>query len=185
MRRIKSRPNSVMRGRGRHQLISTSFHWCHRWFALDSRQDGRQREELGGQVGQVDQQEDEERLDDANLLGEASDEAEDDGKDQADQSPSDADDEEGGWRGRNRSRDGEEEGRRKRGRGNQEVKEGKCEQRAAFPQRLTYSFETICGLNVLGSDFDEGDVDLIEDLHTHKYTCTHTHARQHTNTHLS
>lgn len=83
------------------QLISTLSHWCHRcrWFALDSRQDGRQREELGGQVGQVDQQEDEERLDDANLLGEASDETEDDGKDQADQSPSDADDEEGGWEG--------------------------------------------------------------------------------------
>lgn len=62
---------------------------------MDSRQDGRQREELGSQVGQVDQQEDEEWLDDANLLGEASDEAENDGKDQANQGPSDADNKEG------------------------------------------------------------------------------------------
>lgn len=67
--------------------------------ALDSRQNGGQREELGGQVGQVDQQEDEERLDDANLLREARDEAEDDGEHQTHQSPSDTDNEEGGWGG--------------------------------------------------------------------------------------
>lgn len=46
----------------------------------DSRQNGRQREELGGQICQVDQQEDKERLNDSNLLGEASDEAKYDGK---------------------------------------------------------------------------------------------------------
>lgn len=65
----------------------------------DLRQDGRQGEELGRQVGQVDQEEDEERLDDANLLGEASDKAEDDGEHQTHQSPPNADDEEGGWIG--------------------------------------------------------------------------------------
>lgn len=69
----------------------------------DSRQDGGQREELSGQVGQVDQQKDEERLDDADLLGEAGDETEDDGKDQTHQSPPDADDEEGGCGGQQRS----------------------------------------------------------------------------------
>lgn len=83
---------------------------------IDSRQDGRQREELGSQVGQVDQQEDEERLDDANLLGKASDEAENDSKDQTNQSPSDADNKEGGLRrkvgvgeGSGRREGGEEE----------------------------------------------------------------------------
>lgn len=91
---------------------------------MDSRQDGRQREELGGQVGQVDQQEDEEWLDDANLLGEASDEAEDDGKDQAHQGAPDADDEEGGWRGRSRSRGGEEEERKGKSGGEEGEGEG-------------------------------------------------------------
>lgn len=66
----------------------------------DSRQNGGQGEELGGQVGQVDQQEDKERLDDPNLLGETSDEAQDDGEHQAHQSAPDADDEEGGCRAR-------------------------------------------------------------------------------------
>lgn len=61
---------------------------------LNLRQNGGQREELGGKVGQVDHQENEERLDDADLLGKAGDEAEDDGKDQTHQSAPDADDEE-------------------------------------------------------------------------------------------
>lgn len=65
---------------------------------MDLRQDGGQGEELGGQVGQVDHQEDEERLDDPDFLGEASDEAQDDGKDQTHHSPPDTDDEEGGCR---------------------------------------------------------------------------------------
>ena len=71
---------------------------CGSW-SSDLRQDGGQREELGGQVRQVDQQEDEERLDDADLLSEASDETQDDGKDQTHQSPADTDDEEGGCAG--------------------------------------------------------------------------------------
>lgn len=66
------------------------------------RQNRGQGEELGRQVGQVDEQENEERLDDPNLLGEAGDEAQDDGEHQTDESPANADDEEGGCRGRRR-----------------------------------------------------------------------------------
>lgn len=63
-----------------------------------SRKDGRQRQELGRQVGQVDQQEHEEGLDDAHLFGEACEEGQDEGEDQANYCPPNADDEEGGWR---------------------------------------------------------------------------------------
>lgn len=89
----------------------------------DLRQNGRQGEELGGQVGQVDQQEDKQRLDDPNLLGETSDEAKDDGKHQTHQSPPDTDDEEGGCReGGGGGRGGGK--RREGGRGEGRGKEG-------------------------------------------------------------
>lgn len=68
-------------------------------YRTDLRQNGRQREELRGQVGQVDQQEDEERLDDAHLLGEASDKAEDHGEDQTHQRSPDANYEKRGYGG--------------------------------------------------------------------------------------
>lgn len=71
---------------------------------VDLRQNGRQGEELSGQVGQVDQQEDKKGLDDPDLLGETSDEAQDDSKDQTHQSPPNADDEEGSCERKRRSR---------------------------------------------------------------------------------
>lgn len=61
-----------------------------------SRQYGGKGEELGSQVGQVHQQENEERLDDAHPLGEACDEGQQHGKDEAHQGAPDIDDKEGG-----------------------------------------------------------------------------------------
>lgn len=73
------------------------------------RQNGRQGEELSGQVGQVDEQEDEERLDYPNLLGETSDEAEDDSEHQTHQSAPNTDDEEGSCREEEEEREEQEE----------------------------------------------------------------------------
>lgn len=115
----------------------------------DSRQNGGQREELGGQVGQVDQQEDEERLNDPNLLSEASDEAEDDGEHQTHQSASDTDDEEGGCGGGGRVRWVTE-------------KSDLLVLLCFIPLcGLTDSFKVICRLNILRSDFHKGNVDFI------------------------
>lgn len=72
----------VLDGHVNRPWWSVSWLWFWSWSGGDLRQNGRQGEELGGQVGQVDQQEDEERLDDPNLLGETSDEAEDDSEHQ-------------------------------------------------------------------------------------------------------
>lgn len=114
----------------------------------DLRQNGRQREELSGQVRQVDQQEDEERLDDADLLGETSDEAEEDGEDQPHQSPANADDEEGSW------------GRE--GVGAESWRSGELGNDSVCGP--THSFEVVCCLDVLGSHLHEGNVDFVQNL---------------------
>lgn len=79
--------------------ISNKFKWlrwvCWQW--QNSRKNGGQREEFCRQVGQVNQQEDEQRLYDAHLLCKTSDKGQNNSKDETNQSPSNADNEEGDW----------------------------------------------------------------------------------------
>lgn len=59
-----------------------------------SRKNGRERKQFCSQVGQVNQQEDKQRLYDANLLGKTSDEGQNNSKDETHQSSSNTDNEE-------------------------------------------------------------------------------------------
>lgn len=81
------------------QKLSTSTGQTGAAGGANLRQNGGQWEKFRCQVGKVNQQEDKERLNDADLFGETSDEAKEDSKDETNQSPPDTDDEEGGCGG--------------------------------------------------------------------------------------